>query len=307
VLYLDGLHQANDTSAMVRVHAEIGHLPMALHPAPRQALVVGIGGGVTAGAVAAHEETTVDPRYADIGVIVDGEYRQLNANILQLENEYYSSIRPKPGAKSPRLIAALRAGGVDYVEVRTLDLNPFAPAGIALEQMRLAELLLLYCLLCPSPAIAPEEQEEIDRRELAVAWEGRKPGLLLPRAGGLFSQRAFALEIVDALAAIAPLLDTGAREYSLAVESARSAVLLPELTLSARVLAALGGGRRSFFDWAFEIAAGQREHFQRHEFAPGRLAELKSVAAESLAVAAVQEAAPEPPFADYLARLGGNL
>jgi spermidine synthase len=60
ILYLDGLHQANDTEAMVRVHAEIGHLPMVLHPRPRRALVVGLGGGVTAGAVAAHPGSSVD-------------------------------------------------------------------------------------------------------------------------------------------------------------------------------------------------------------------------------------------------------
>ncbi|MDQ3068523.1 MAG: fused MFS/spermidine synthase [Acidobacteriota bacterium] len=54
VLYLDGLHQANDTDDMVRLHSAIGHLPMALHPAPARTLVVGLGGGVTAGAVAAY-------------------------------------------------------------------------------------------------------------------------------------------------------------------------------------------------------------------------------------------------------------
>jgi spermidine synthase len=60
VLYLDGLHQANDTPEMVRVHSEIGQLPMALHRDPKHALVVGVGGGVTAGAVAVHADTSVD-------------------------------------------------------------------------------------------------------------------------------------------------------------------------------------------------------------------------------------------------------
>jgi spermidine synthase len=58
VLYLDGLHQANDTEEMVRVHAEIGHLPMLLHPDPARSLVIGLGGGVTAGTVASHRTTT---------------------------------------------------------------------------------------------------------------------------------------------------------------------------------------------------------------------------------------------------------
>jgi glutamate--cysteine ligase len=247
--------------------------------------------------------TTGDPRYAAMGVLVDGDYRQLNANVLQLENEYYSSIRPKPASKSPRLIAALRSSGVAYVEVRTLDLNPFAPIGVSLEQTRFVEALLLYCLLGASPPITTAEQAEIDQRELAVAWEGRKPGLQLPHQGGTLPLRDAALEILDALAAIAPLLDAGTGVYGRVIDTARDAVLDPEETLSARVLDALGGGRRSFFDWAFELAGSQRELFLRHEFAPGRFEELRAVAAESLAVAAAREAAPEPPFARYLADL----
>ncbi len=59
ILYLDGLHQANDSSEMVRVHRQIGHLPMALHPGPREALVIGLGAGATAGAVSRHTGTAV--------------------------------------------------------------------------------------------------------------------------------------------------------------------------------------------------------------------------------------------------------
>ena len=247
--------------------------------------------------------TTVDPRYADIGVRVDGEYRQLNANILQLENEYYSSIRPKPASKSPRLIAALRSSGVEYVEVRTLDLNPFEPIGVSLEQMRFVELLLLYCLLSGSPPITQIEQAEIEQRELVVAWEGRKPGLKLPREGGPVALRECALEILDAVAMLAPLLDNGSREYLQAVDAARTAVLDPGGTLSARVLAELGGGRRSFLDWALEIAVSQHEHFLRYEHAPGRLEELEAAAAASLADAAAREAAAELPFAAWLEEL----
>ncbi len=54
ILYLDGLHQASDRPEMVRLHRLIGHLPMALHASPNRALVVGMGGGVTPGAVSQH-------------------------------------------------------------------------------------------------------------------------------------------------------------------------------------------------------------------------------------------------------------
>jgi glutamate--cysteine ligase len=247
--------------------------------------------------------TAVDPRYAAIGVVVDGEYRQLNANVLQLENEYYSSIRPKPAGKSPRLIAALRDKGVEYVEVRTLDLNPFEPVGVSLEQMRFVETLLLFCLLDESPPITPEEQAEIDQRELAVAWEGRRPGLRLPRQGASMPLRSSALSILDALAMIAPLLDDRRAVHGRAIEAAREAVLDPALTLSARVLDELETGQRSFFDWASELAGRQRAHFLKSELAPGRLAELRAVAKESLEAAAALEAGPEPPFSEYLAGL----
>jgi spermidine synthase len=59
VMFLDGLHQANDEHAMVQMHATIGHLPMVLHPAPADVLVVGLGGGVTAGAASQHAGSRV--------------------------------------------------------------------------------------------------------------------------------------------------------------------------------------------------------------------------------------------------------
>jgi spermidine synthase len=58
-LYLDGLHQANDTPDMVRLHRIIGHLPMVLHPHPADALVIGLGGGATPGAVSQYSDTSV--------------------------------------------------------------------------------------------------------------------------------------------------------------------------------------------------------------------------------------------------------
>jgi spermidine synthase len=57
LLYLNGLHQASDAPDMVRLHRLIGHLPMALHPNPQRALVIGLGGGATPGAVSQYGAT----------------------------------------------------------------------------------------------------------------------------------------------------------------------------------------------------------------------------------------------------------
>jgi spermidine synthase len=57
-LYINGTHQASDTATMVSYHRLIGTLPMAIHSDPRRALVIGAGGGATAGAVAAFSDRT---------------------------------------------------------------------------------------------------------------------------------------------------------------------------------------------------------------------------------------------------------
>ena len=245
--------------------------------------------------------TTREPRYEAIGVVVDGMYRQLSANRLQLENEYYSSIRPKPASKTPRLIAALQNTGIEYIEVRTLDLNPFTPLGVTKEQARFIEVLLIHCLLVESGPISTSEQSEIDQRELAVAWEGRKPNLSLSHDGRETAMEAWALEVIDELQALALLLDDEEALYSKAVSNAREAILDSGQTLSARVLGELRSGPGSFFEWAFEIASRQKQHFLDYEFLPGKLAALEEVSANSLRQAKALESVEEPPFEEYLA------
>ena len=124
------------------------------------------------------------PQYQRIGVKVNGRYEQLNANILQIENEYYSSVRPKQvpvGNEKPTL--ALRRRGVRYVELRSPDVNAFEPLGISEPQARFLEALMVFCLIAESPVINLHERQEIDRNLGGVAHRGRDPGLYLQRNG----------------------------------------------------------------------------------------------------------------------------
>src|SRR6202000_1563090 len=96
------------------------------------------------------------PPYEAIGTQRDGEWIQINTNVLQIENEFYSTIRPKrvtqPGA---RPLHALASRGVQYIEVRCLDIDPFQPTGISLETARFMDAYLLYCTLEDSPLLPP--------------------------------------------------------------------------------------------------------------------------------------------------------
>jgi glutamate--cysteine ligase len=137
-------------------------------------------------AASLHEALTQPyPPYEAIGIKnLGGEYNQLATTLLQIENEFYGTIRPKrviqPGE---RPLHALRQRGVEYVEVRCMDLDPFVPVGIAAPTLRFLDIFLLHCLLADSPPDTPEEIGALGRNQHRTAAFGREPGLKLERGG----------------------------------------------------------------------------------------------------------------------------
>jgi glutamate--cysteine ligase len=245
--------------------------------------------------------TTEDPRYAAIGVVVDGDYRQLNANILQIENEYYSTIRPKPSkASKSRPLVALAEDGVDYVEVRTLDLSSADPVGMNQSELRFIEALLIYCLLAESPAIGAKEQAEIDARDLTVAREGRRPGLVLVDGGRERSVRERGLELTAGIREVAELLDADAEGYVAAVDAADEALRDPDRTPSAGLLAALRNERASFFEYTLTLARTHAAYFRDFALGAAREQALAETARRSLDDAEATAAKDSQPFPDYL-------
>lgn len=86
-LYLDGLHQANDSPGMVHVHRQLGHLPMALHHDPKAVLVIGLGGGATAGAVSTHAAVDMDVIELSETVVRASEwFHHVNHDVLRRPN-----------------------------------------------------------------------------------------------------------------------------------------------------------------------------------------------------------------------------
>lgn len=207
---------------------------------------------------------TPEPAYEKIGVKVDGQYRQLNANLLQIENEYYSSIRPKRVAESgERPTAALRRGGIEYVEVRSLDINVFDPCGINQNTMRFIEAFLVYCLLESSPPIDAAGLAEASHNQLQTAVRGRDPKLLLYRDGEAVTLTEWARELLRGVAAVAKVIDSAedGDSYSASVKAMLELVETPDATPSARMLAELQRTGSSFFEFVLSIARGHREYF----------------------------------------------
>jgi glutamate--cysteine ligase len=205
---------------------------------------------------------TPEPSYEEIGVKVGGQYRQLNANLLQIENEYYSSIRPKRVARSgERPTAALRRAGVEYVEVRSLDINMFDPSGINQNTMRFLESFLLYCLLEDSPKIDSAELDNIGYNHTGTAKRGRDPDFRLRRDGREVRLHEWASEILDKVHAVATVIDRHDDNYSAAIASLRRLVDEPEATLSSRIVRELEDTGSSFFEFARGMAKCHRDYF----------------------------------------------
>ncbi len=246
--------------------------------------------------------TTEDPAYRDIGIVVDGHYRQLNSSMLQIENEYYSSIRPKPSkGTTDRLTVALRRDGVAYVEVRSLDLAATDPVGLNVEQLRFLEVLLVFCLLSDSPSLSAAETAEIDVRDLDVAREGRRPGLKLVCDGRETAIADLGRALLDSLDVVAALLDTPEDHgYGRAVAAQRALLVDPERTPSAVMLAAMRQQRQGFFAYVLELARRQHDYFMALPVDSARDQALALVAEESLQVASALEAQEKPPFAEFL-------
>jgi glutamate--cysteine ligase len=243
------------------------------------------------------------PDYEKIGIVVDGEYRQLNSNILQIENEFYSTIRPKQIAEScEKPTLALKRRGVRYVEMRSLDLDLFNPAGIAEASARFIEALLLTCLLKDSPENSERDFQVNNANQLAVANFGRLPGLELDRNHQKIPLQDWAFEILEAMQPVCAILDRddSARPYSAALEQQALLVRNPDLTASARMLENMGRLRQPFAGFALNKSAEYRHYFSQYKPDSAVAQQFTEMAELSHAKQRALENKEQIPFADFL-------
>ncbi|MFT6284559.1 MAG: glutamate--cysteine ligase [Arenicella sp.] len=169
----------------------------------------------------------------------EGEYQQLNANVLQIENELYSPIRPKQPTQSlEKPSEALDKRGVSYVEVRALDVNPFSAIGIQENQFYFLDVFLLYCVTKPSALMDPKQYHETEVNLSAVVDHGRDPEIKLLNEQQSIGLSSWALQLFSDMQEVALVLDqaNNTTHYSVALELEKQKILDPSLTPSAKVL-----------------------------------------------------------------------
>jgi glutamate--cysteine ligase len=232
---------------------------------------------------------------------------QLNTNLLQIENEYYSYIRPKRVVRFGETpSAALQRAGVEYVEMRALDVSAFDPVGVNQNKLRFLEAFAAYCLLRDSPPIGPSEQDALDGNHLQVARRGREPGLALVSDGRPVTLSVWATKMLDEMTGICELLDHGKpdKPYLAALQAQQEKVQDIEATPSARLLRELRTTGESFEQLGLRVSGLHKDYFLALQTSnEARQAQFAAQAQESLRrQQAIEAEQKSESFAQYLAR-----
>jgi len=247
---------------------------------------------------------TAHPEYEKIGVKVDGKYQQLNANLLQIENEFYGSIRPKRVAKSgERPSHALIERGVEYVEVRCMDLNPYVPIGIDQETMIFLDMFLLFCLFEDSPEMTTEETRKYTENNQRAVMRGREPGLMLQRNGEDISLTNWAEEMIMRMQPIADMLNSihFTQRYTQVLKLQSEKIADAGLTPSGMILNDVQNNFNSFFDFAITQARKHERFFKHLVQNQNSKTQFEHQAAESILKQKEIEESDTLSFDEYLA------
>ena len=232
-----------------------------------------------------------------------GDYNQLATSLLQIENEFYGTIRPKRVTRpGERPLHALRERGVEYVEVRCMDLDPFEPVGINAQTMRFLDLFLLHCLLSGSAPDSPDEIAALARNQQRVAERGREPGLVLERGDTEVTLAAWGAELLRAIEPIAARLDAvhGGTEHRDALQHAAATLARADTAPSARVLEVMARDfGQSFVDYTVAQSVQTRAALLALPFGADEQARMQALSAASIDDQHRLEATDRMPFEAY--------
>ena len=245
--------------------------------------------------------------YANFRTMDNGERAQLNASLLQIENEYYSPIRPKRVTQTGEApVVALALGGIEYVEVRCIDINPFLPLGIDADTMRLLDLFLLACLIDDSPLCDERGQQQNKINMERIINRGRDPALtLLAANNNEVTMEDSALPIISRMEEIAGWFEEApgsGGNYTRVVADAHNKVMDPSMTYSARILSEMDSGGCSFWQLAKRYSSQWHNEHLSYSMPRSELTKLEDEARLSLKRQQDLESQEQPPFDEYLAQ-----
>lgn len=231
-----------------------------------------------------------------------GNPTQINDHILQIENEFYSTIRPKQVANSGESPThALEDRGIAYIELRAVDLDPYSPVGISEHGAHFLETLALYCLLIDSPELDRAEETILSANQDAVVNNGRDNSLNIQVDGKQINFRTWMQTHLTNMNHVAGMLDDACpnQTHKQAVAEMLSRAQDVSLTPSARVLTeteAAGG----VWDMGKKLAEHYAANYKQTSLTPTKARHYASLAETSLNQQAELETTEEIPFAEFI-------
>lgn len=250
-----------------------------------------------------HAIHTPYPPYQKIGVKTNGSYQQLNANILQIENEYYGNIRPKRNTRSgERPTVALKNRGVEYIELRCVDLNPFHRLGIDATQIKFYDIFTLFCALNVRAPFNQTCLKYIDENAKNIVMHGRNPALKIHTNRGEIPFKDWADHILNKMSAVAELFDQthGGNHYQQALNEQMEKIRQPELTPSAQLLNELVDNDINFFTFAMHKAKEVARHYRSSPLDQSVRQKFEDLSKKSIAAQQELEQSDNLQFEQYL-------
>ncbi len=244
------------------------------------------------------------PEFSKIGVKVDGEYKQLNANLLQIENELYAPIRPKRvGNSGEKPSEALAARGIEYIEIRSLDVNPLSPLGITKEQVYFLDTFLTWCAVTESAHFDSATCNQYKENLTQVVLSGRDPATSLCIDGKTQGLKNWGEELTEQWIKVADLLDkqNGVNHFSAAVAQFGRWFAEPDKTISAQVLNKLLTENKDNGQLAFELSQQHKSHLTAMGYSEWSAEEFELVRLDSVRQQEEIEASDVKGFDEFLA------
>ncbi|MCK5073498.1 MAG: glutamate--cysteine ligase [Bacteriovoracaceae bacterium] len=223
---------------------------------------------------------TPDPEWQKIGVRENGEYKQLNDSILQIENEFYSQVRPKRRIRTgERPSTALKKRGVEYIELRSVDINPFSPVGITHDTINFLDVFLTWCLLKESHKCSHESEIHQQHNQEQIVYNGRNHKTVLIDGEIKKTVGYWGKELLDNMIDVAALLDKANQNVHVeSVKNQKECFKNPELTLSGQVVSEMKKNKIGFHEFGIERALQYENYFKKRRMSEEKLNHFKDVA-----------------------------
>jgi glutamate--cysteine ligase len=246
---------------------------------------------------------TTYQEYRELGEFKAGERVQLNDSIIQIENEYYSTIRPKrvcPTGERP--INILNKEGIDYLELRCIDLNPNSFVGISEEQIYFLDLLILYSFFTESPDISEAESNQLFKTHKTVVNEGRKIGARITTSQGDATIKEEALRVLAGMKEIADFMDKEVSEeanskWSDTLNNQKKIIENLDLSLSGMLLNEIENKGITFQEYGLNLSRTHKKQMDNLEIDKRHFSNSSK---ESLLAAKKIEEEPQVNFEVYL-------